>query len=99
MVHISPCAARLGLMSGGAWLLGAGAPPVLYGPYLDPEAATAASNLDFDANLRARNSDWGLRDLDRVKAVAAEAGLRFAERRAMPANNLMLLFQIGRAHV
>src|SRR3546814_16911065 len=89
MVQISPWAATLGLMAGGAALLGAGAPLILYGPYLDPEAATAASNLDFDANLRARNSDWGLRDLDRVKAVAAEAGLRFAERRAMP--------EIGRA--
>src|SRR3546814_14379464 len=87
---VQTCALPI-LMAGGAALLGAGAPLILYGPYLDPEAATAASNLDFDANLRARNSAWWLRDLDRVKAVAAEAGLRFAERLAVRANNLMLL--------
>ncbi|MBB5707272.1 DUF938 domain-containing protein [Sphingopyxis panaciterrulae] len=93
MVHISPWAAALGLMTGSAALLGSGAPLILYGPYLDPEVPTAPSNLDFDANLRARNPDWGLRDLERVKAAAIEAGLVFAERRAMPANNLMLLFR------
>src|SRR3546814_3387944 len=57
MVHISPWAAALGLMTGSAALLGSGAPLILYGPYLDPEVPTAPSNLDFDANLRARNPD------------------------------------------
>src|SRR3546814_3703557 len=80
MVHISPWAAALGLMTGSAALLGSGAPLILYGPYLDPEVPTAPSNLDFDANLCARNPDWGLRDLERVKAAAIEAGLVFAER-------------------
>jgi len=93
MVHISPWTATLGLMAGSAALLAVGAPLILYGPYFDPDVSTAPSNLDFDANLRARNPDWGLRDLDRVKAAAAAAGLVFAERRAMPANNLMLLFR------
>ncbi|MGQ2930314.1 MAG: DUF938 domain-containing protein, partial [Sphingopyxis sp.] len=41
----------------------------------------------------ARNPAWGLRDLDAVRAAAANAGLEVAERRAMPANNLMLLFR------
>lgn len=92
MVHISPWAATLGLFAGASRLLSAGAPLILYGPYLEADVPTAESNLAFDASLRARNSEWGLRDLDSVKAAAAEAGLSFAERRAMPANNLMLLF-------
>ena len=93
MVHISPWAATLGLFAGAARLLAPGAPLILYGPYIDPDVPTAESNLAFDASLRARNPDWGLRDLDRVKAAARGAGLTFAERRAMPANNLMLLFR------
>ncbi|WP_414712980.1 DUF938 domain-containing protein [Sphingopyxis sp.] len=93
MIHISPWEATLGLFAGAARLLASGAPLILYGPYTEPDVPTAASNLDFDANLRARDPAWGLRDTDRVKSVARDAGLAFAERRAMPANNLMLLFR------
>ncbi|MBL9068099.1 MAG: DUF938 domain-containing protein [Sphingopyxis sp.] len=93
MVHISPWAATLGLLAGAARLLAPGAPLILYGPYIEPDVPTTDSNLAFDASLRARDPTWGLRQLDDVKAAAAAAGLRFAERRAMPANNLMLLFR------
>lgn len=93
MVHISPWDATLGLFAGAARLLAPGAPLILYGPYTEPDVPTAASNLDFDANLRARDPAWGLRDTDAVKAAARDAGLAFIERRAMPANNLMLLFR------
>ncbi|HEX2812812.1 MAG TPA: DUF938 domain-containing protein [Sphingopyxis sp.] len=92
MVHISPWAATLGLLAGARRILPPGAPLILYGPYVESEVETAPSNLAFDRSLKERNADWGLRDLDAVKAAAAEAGLAFAERRAMPANNLMLLF-------
>ena len=92
MVHISPWTATLGLFAGAARVLSQDATLILYGPYIETQLSTAESNLAFDASLRARNPGWGLRDLDAVKAAAAEAGLAFAERRAMPANNLMLLF-------
>ncbi|WP_184645234.1 DUF938 domain-containing protein [Sphingopyxis sp. JAI128] len=93
MVHISPWAATLGLFAGAARLLAAGAPLILYGPYIEPDTPTAESNLAFDTNLRARDPAWGLRDTHVIKGAAADAGLAFAERRAMPANNLMLLFR------
>lgn len=93
MVHISPWQATRGLFAGAARLLPSGAPLILYGPYVEAEVPTAESNLAFDASLRARNPAWGLRDTRAVKEAAAAAGLAFAERRAMPANNLMLLFR------
>ena len=93
MVHISPWEATTGLLAGAVRLLARGAPLILYGPYFEPDAPTAESNLAFDASLRSRNPAWGLRDTDAVKAAAVDAGLAFAERRAMPANNLMLLFR------
>ena len=95
MVHISPWAATLGLLAGAARILPRAAPLILYGPYLEAEVETAESNRAFDAGLRARNPEWGLRDRHQVAAAAADAGLAFAERRAMPANNLMLLFRRG----
>lgn len=93
MVHISPWDAYLGLLAGAARLLRTGAPLILYGPYVELNVPTADSNIAFDASLRARDPAWGLRNIDGVKAAAADAGLTFMERRAMPANNLMLLFR------
>ena len=92
MVHISPWAAALGLIDGAARLLGRGAPLILYGPWLEEGVAAAPSNLEFDADLRRRDPEWGLR---RVEAFAAAAANSFAleQRRAMPANNLMLLLR------
>lgn len=93
MVHISPWAATAGLFAGAARLLPSGAPLILYGPYIEADVATAQSNVAFDASLRGRDPAWGLRATDAVKAVASETGFAFIERRAMPANNLMLLFR------
>jgi hypothetical protein len=93
MIHISPWAATQGLMTGAGRLLPKGAPLILYGPYIEAEVETAPSNLAFDASLRGRNPVWGLRHLDEVKAEAAKHGLAFAERIAMPANNLMVVFR------
>jgi len=93
MVHISPWDATLGLFAGASRLLARDAPLILYGPYIEPGVPTADSNQAFDASLRARDPTWGLRDTDAVRAAANAAGFAFAERRAMPANNLMLLFR------
>jgi hypothetical protein len=40
--------------------------------------------------LPLRDLRWGLRSLQQVQGAALDAGLVLAERRAMPANNLML---------
>lgn len=97
MVHISPWLAALGLLDGAARLLGPGAPLILYGPWLSNSIETAPSNLDFDADLRRRDPEWGLRKVEDFAAEAAARGLHLAEKRAMPANNLMLLFRNGTA--
>ena len=93
MVHIAPWAASLGLLDGAARLLDRGAPLILYGPWIERDVPTAASNLAFDADLRARNPQWGLREVEQFADEAARRGLELVERRAMPANNLMLLLR------
>jgi hypothetical protein len=93
MVHISPWAATQGLMVGAARVLPVGGALILYGPYLETDVETAPSNLAFDADLKRRDPAWGLRDLADVAALAAKHGLTLAERVAMPANNLCLLFR------
>ena len=92
MVHISPWEATEGLMRGAGRLLPPGAPLILYGPYRRAGVPTAPSNETFDASLKARNPEWGLRSVESVTAEAARNGLGFERLWEMPANNLMLLF-------
>lgn len=93
MVHISPWASALGLLDGAARLLSTGAPLIIYGPWLTSDVATVPSNLEFDADLKRRDPQWGLRKVEEFAAAAKERGLSLAETRPMPANNLMLLLR------
>jgi hypothetical protein len=93
MVHISPWATALGLIDGASRLLEANGPLILYGPWLRGDAPTASTNLDFDRELRGRNPEWGLREVERFASAASERSLHLLEVRAMPANNLMLLLR------
>ncbi|HEX8669441.1 MAG TPA: DUF938 domain-containing protein [Allosphingosinicella sp.] len=93
MVHISPWAATEGLMRGARRLLPAGGPLILYGPYRRAGVPTAPSNEAFDASLKARNREWGLRELDTVRAEAEKNGLAVERLFEMPANNLTLVFR------
>ncbi len=93
MIHIAPWAATAALLRGAARLLPAGAPLCLYGPYKRDGAHTAPSNAEFDASLRARNPDWGLRDMAAVSAQAADCGFDLRDTVAMPANNFTLVFR------
>jgi len=93
MAHISPWKASLGLIAGAARLLPQGGPLILYGPWLKDEIETADSNVAFDANLKSRDTAWGLRRVEDFTDAAAGCGLSLADWRQMPANNLMLLFR------
>ena len=93
MVHISPWAATVGLMRGAGRLLPTGAPLILYGPYRQANVPTAPGNEVFDASLRARDPEWGLRRLEDVVAEAEANGLHLERTVAMPANNLTVVFR------
>lgn len=93
MVHISPWEATEGLFAGAARVLAAGAPLILYGPYLEDGVETAASNIEFDRSLRSRDPRWGLREVANLDAQALRHGLVRSARFAMPANNLVLVYR------
>jgi SAM-dependent methyltransferase len=93
MIHISPWQATLDLVKGAARLLRHGGVLFLYGPYRRFGSHTAPSNAAFDANLRARNPEWGVRDLEAVTEVAATNGFEAGEVVPMPANNFSVVFR------
>jgi hypothetical protein len=92
MAHISPWPASLGLIAGASRMLPSGAPLILYGPWLKDDIETVPSNLAFDADLKARDPEWGLRRVEDFAEAAEVEGFQLVETRGMPANNLMLLF-------
>ena len=93
MVHISPWSATQGLMSGAGRVLPQGGLLYLYGPFREAEVPTAPSNEAFDADLKARNPAWGLRQKEKLVELAKANGLELVERIEMPANNLSLVFR------
>ena len=97
MVHISPWEASLALIGGAAWVLAEGGVLILYGPWIVEGIETAPSNLAFDADLRRRNPQWGLRHVNDFASEAERRGFNLAGERRMPANNYMLLFSRSRA--
>ncbi len=93
MLHISPWAATEGLMRGAERLLASGAPLYIYGAFFQEGARPAGSNVAFDASLRARNANWGVRTVEDVAAVAGRHSLSFESLTPMPAENLSLVFR------
>jgi SAM-dependent methyltransferase len=92
MIHIAPWEAAEGLMRGAAKRLAAGGVLYLYGPYRRNGAHTAPSNEAFDAQLRATDPRWGVRDMETVVALAGQNGFALTETVAMPANNFSVVF-------
>lgn len=93
LLHIAPWAAAVGLVRGAARVLQDGGPLLVYGPFRRGGRHTAPSNAEFDADLRARDPAWGVRDAEAVAGLAAATGFGQTETVAMPANNLLLVWR------
>jgi hypothetical protein len=93
MIHIAPWSACAALLAHAEPLLAPGAPLILYGPYKRAGQPMAPSNAAFDADLRRRNPDWGVRDLDEVLELARVARFELGDVVAMPANNCTVVLR------
>src|SRR3984957_3484614 len=97
VIHIAPWRVTEGLVAGAGRYLRADGRLLLYGPFKRDGKHTAASNAAFDASLRERDPEWGVRDIGDLESLAAIGGLVLVEIAEMPANNLILVFQRTKA--
>ncbi len=79
--------------SGVGKVLEAGGLLCIYGPFSYAGEFTSESNASFDAFLRQRDTESGIRDFVAVNALAEEQGLKLLADHGMPANNQMLVWQ------
>ncbi len=92
MLHIASWACCHGIFAGAKRILRDEGVVLIYGPFKQQGKHTSISNEAFDANLRAENVSWGIRDIAAVTDVAREAGFECVETIPMPANNQVLIF-------
>jgi hypothetical protein len=92
VIHIAPWRIAEGLVAGAGRYLHEDGKLFLYGPFKRGGNHTAISNATFDASLRERNPEWGVRDLEAVERLAGSAGLALVDVTEMPANNLTVAF-------
>ena len=97
VIHIAPWRVAEGLVAGAGRYLRADGRLLLYGPFKRDCKHTAVSNAVFDASLRERDPDWGVRDIEDLERLAPGSRLVLAEIAEMPANNLVLVFERAQA--
>ena len=97
VLHIAPWRVTEGLFAGAGRYLSDGGLLFLYGPFKRDGKHTAISNAVFDASLRERDPEWGVREIEDVEKLARHVGLGLIEIAEMPANNLTLVFERLRA--
>ncbi|XP_064609768.1 methyltransferase-like 26 [Liolophura sinensis] len=93
LIHISPWSAAQGLFKGAGLLLKQNGYLFTYGPYAVNGSLTPDSNVMFDQSLKSRNSEWGIRDVEDLKKLAAQNGLSLEKMIDRPANNKVLVFK------
>ena len=93
MLHIAPWETCAALMQGAIRHLAQHGMLITYGPYLEDAVHTSPGNQRFDHDLQLQNPAWGIRRREDVEREAAKVGLRLAQRFALPANNLLLVWR------
>lgn len=92
-LHIMSLAAVEDFFSGVGRVLKAGGYLCVYGPFKYNQEFTTDSNANFDLWLKDRDFESGIRDFEKVTALAKLAGLRLLEDNKMPANNQLVVWQ------
>ena len=93
MIHITPRSCTDGLIKHASELLPKDGLLFFYGPFKRSGQHISEPNRLFDEDLRRRNPDWGIADVEIIISSAERQGLALAEIVEMPQNNLSVIFK------
>jgi len=91
--HIMSWSEVQSFFSGIPGVLNRGGILLVYGPFNYNHAYTSNSNAQFDAWLKARDPESGIRNFEDINALALQAGLQLFDDYPMPANNRTLCWK------
>lgn len=92
-LHIMSWAAMEAFFAGMGRVLPSGGVLAVYGPFNIDGRYTAPSNAQFDAWLKARDPQSGIRDREAVDALGQREGLVRTGDHSMPANNRLVVWR------
>lgn len=93
LLHVTTWSCAEGLFDGARKHLCSGAPLVLHGQFRQSGGFRSSRAAEYDAMLRERNPDWGLRDLEAVAALGTARGLLVEQVIDMPRDSLCVVFR------
>lgn len=93
VIHITPWVVAQGIVRGAGQAVSPDGLLIFYGPFREGGQHAGEGNVRFDESLRAQDPDWGIRDLEKLTALAAEAGFAPPSVTHMPANNRLVVFK------
>jgi cyclopropane fatty-acyl-phospholipid synthase-like methyltransferase len=91
-LHIMSWPEVLALFRGIGSVLAPGGVLCVYGPFRYDGRYTSDSNREFDRTLQERDPQSGLRDIQAIRSLAEQYGLRLDADHDLPANNRLLVF-------
>lgn len=93
LVHVTSWSVCEGLFDGARRHLRPGGVLFLQGPFKQGGGFDSSGNAQLDAMLRAKNPDWGLRDLEAVAALGTARGLLVEQVIDMPDHEIGTVFR------
>ncbi len=93
MLHITPFNCTKSLLKGSSENLKKNGLLIIYGPFLINGKFTSKSNEFFHNNLKRKNNEWGIRELEDIKNIGKEFNLIDPQVFDMPANNHIVVLK------
>nr|CAI5851435.1 unnamed protein product [Callosobruchus analis] len=93
MIHVSPYSCTVGLFRNVSEILKPGGIMITYGAYANNGIIEPQSNIDFDKEIRRRNKEYGIRDIQDLIKLAKDYGIELTNIHDMPANNKCLVWK------
>ncbi len=91
-LHIMPWKTVEVLLLKVAQALSTGGLFIVYGPFNFEGTYSSDSNRDFDAFLKSRDANQGIRHFEEIVSICEQHQLQVLEKYAMPAQNFILVF-------
>ncbi|CAH1988560.1 unnamed protein product [Acanthoscelides obtectus] len=92
MIHVSPLPCTTGLFKNVGEILKPGGLMITYGAYANNGIIEPQSNIDFDKEIRKRNPEFGIRDIQDLIKLGKNYGIELSSTYEMPANNKCLVW-------